>query len=226
MITRFESEARWAEALRDELLAAAEGARGRSSPSLALCLAGGRTPEGAYRLMAATPIAGLAVELWPGDERAVPESDAARNGAMIARAFAGSVWRPLPVLHLWPPAASQEEAGPACARYQAELAAALGPAPVFDLAILGLGADGHTASLFPGHSRALEEGRLALPTLSPLPPFPRMSLSVAALASARRRIFLVRGADKAEALRRLEAGDPSIPASLLAGEGARVLYLP
>jgi 6-phosphogluconolactonase len=224
-IHSFQTEGPWIEAARAELRAAAAAARAEGRSSLSLCLAGGSTPEPVYRALAAVDLEGLAVDLWLGDERAVPADHPARNGAMIARAFAGCVWDPPPRLHLWPAATREEELVSACSAYEAELRLALGSSPVFDLALQGLGADGHTASLFPGHTVATEGGRLALPSTSPLPPFPRLTLSVGALKTASRRLFLVRGGDKAEAIRRLEAEDPAIPAALLAGPGALVLYL-
>jgi 6-phosphogluconolactonase len=231
LVSTFSSELSWIEAALDELRAAAETARAEGRASLALCLAGGLTPERVYRSMAALPLGGSAAELWLGDERVVPAGDAARNGAMAARAFAGCAWDPLPRLRLWPDAETEGEAPAAAARYEAELLEALGNAPSFDLALMGLGADGHTASLFPG-SPLLKEAsdstgrtRLTAVARSPVPPFGRMTLTLGALKSARRRVFLVRGADKLPALRKLEAEDSSIPASLLAGPGALVLYL-
>ena len=221
----FETEGEWVEAACAQLSAAAAAARGQGRSSLALSLAGGRSPEPIYRAMAALRLEGLVVDLWLGDERAVPVGDPERNAAMIARAFATCLWEAAPRLHLWPPAGTPDEISSACSRYEAELVASLGPFPVFDLALLGLGADGHTASLFPGYSTDSEAGRLALPTTSPLPPHLRMTLTVKALRPARRRLFLAKGADKLEALRALEAEDPSIPASLLAGPGACVFYL-
>ena len=231
-VIEFPDEGRWIDAAAGELGSAADRARSAGSGALALCLAGGLTPERVYRAMAALPLAGLSVDLWLGDERAVPADDPSRNGLMAARSFADCAWERPPRLHLWPEAASEEETGRACAGYEAELLAALGPRPIFDLAFLGLGADGHTASIFPRPADAAEdarpegaEGRLAHPSRSPAPPYARMTLSLSILGAARRRLFLVRGEDKLPALRKLEAEDPSIPASLLAGPGSLVLYL-
>jgi 6-phosphogluconolactonase len=231
LVSTFSDELSWMEAALDELRSAAQAAREEGRPSLALCLAGGLTPERVYRSMAALPLEGLAVELWLGDERVVPADDPARNGLMAARAFAGCVWEPLPRLRLWPDAETDSDAPAAAARYETELLEALGPTPSFDLALLGLGADGHTASLFPGSPLSKDppdsigRPRLTAVARSPVAPFGRMTLTLGALKRARRLIFLVKGADKLPALRKLEAEDSSIPASLLAGPGARVLYL-
>ena len=224
LVRTFASEISCIEAALIEFREAVERARAEGRDSLALCLAGGSTPESVYRAMAAAPIGGLDVDLWLGDERVVSVADPARNGSMISRAFSSCAWEPSPRLRLWPEAETPDEAIRACFRYEAELRASLGPAPSFDLALLGLGSDGHTASIFPGAPGA-ERGRLATLTRSPLPPYPRMTLTLGALGGARRRLFLVRGSDKLPALRRLEAEDQSIPASLLAGPLAVAMYL-
>jgi 6-phosphogluconolactonase len=223
-VSVFSNQASWVEAALDELRGAVDRAAAEGRAALALCLAGGLSPEGVYRAMAALPLQGMAVDLWLGDERAVPAGDPARNGSMIARAFEPCAWEPRPRLRPWPETPSEADAAAAALGYEAELTASLGPAPIFDLALLGLGADGHTASIFPGSPPA-PAGRLAYPSRSPLPPYARMTLAPGVLHAARRRIFLVKGGDKLEALRRLEAEDPSIPASLMAGPGALVLYL-
>ena len=228
VLRRFGNEAEWIAAAVDELHTAAAAAQAEGRNSLSLCLAGGLTPEVVYRAMAALPLAGLAVDLWLGDERVVPAGDAARNALMAARAFADYAWDPPPRLRSWPDTATEADAPVAATRYETELRAALGSAPSFDLALLGLGADGHSASLFPATAPELARGiggRLTAVTISPLPPHTRMTLTQAAFARARRTVFLVKGADKLPALRKLEAEDPSIPASLLAGPGAVVLYL-
>jgi 6-phosphogluconolactonase len=229
-IDRFDSEPEWIAAALGELGVAVESATALGRSSLSLCLAGGRTPEGAYRAMAALPLRGVAVDLWLGDERLVGAEDPGRNGRMVEGAFSSCAWDPLPRLHQWPFAeALPAGAGAIAEAYAAELSASLGPRPAFDLSLLGLGADGHTASLFPG-SPLLDDAPgsafspLAAACASPVAPFDRLTLTLAALIPARRIVFLVRGRDKLDALRRLEEGDPGIPASRLAGR-ARVLYL-
>jgi 6-phosphogluconolactonase len=237
-LREFHDEAAWIEAAASELLAAFEAARRSGRGGLELCLAGGLTPESVYRALSELPLAGPRVGLWLGDERAVPPGDGRLNASMVERAFSGCAWEPEPLFHPWPGAETEEEAIAACSAYAVELGASLGARPVFDLAFLGLGADGHTASVFPRDasvaSRAsaadfFEDGRiepgLTAVTRSPLPPHIRMTLELGLLRASRRRVFLVKGRDKLPALRSLEAEDPSIPASFLAGPEALVLYL-
>lgn len=230
-VDAFSSEGAWIEAAIGELRDSASLARSEGRAALSLCLAGGLTPEPVYRAMAALPLDGPAVELWLGDERIVPADDPARNGVMAARAFSACAWDPSPRLRLWPDAATEAAALSASDRYEAELRASLGSRPCFDLAFLGLGADGHTASLFPGSALLLDDPhadeapRLSALARSPIAPFGRMTLTLDALRRARRRIFLVKGRDKLAALRRLADEDAGIPAARLAGPGALVLYL-
>lgn len=237
MVVRFfGDESSWISAALGEFSAAAEEARAAGRSRLSLCLAGGSTPEPVYRAMAAAPLAGLAVDLWLGDERAVAPDDPARNGAMVARAFADCAWEGAPALHLWPALDPAPSGGPlsplalerAASEYGEELSRALGPHPVFDLALLGLGSDGHTASLFP-RSPLLDDAYpasvLAAPARSPVPPFDRLTLTLGALSPSRRIAFLVRGEGKREAVDRVARGDMGSPASRLAGEGREVLSL-
>jgi 6-phosphogluconolactonase len=215
----------WIGIFVDEFYAAAKRAKDARRQSFQLCVAGGSTPEPIYRAYAALPDPGLAVELWLGDERAVPPGDPARNGGMVGRAFASAPWSPR--LHLWPASSEEGEAGAAAcaAAYAAELASALGPAPVFDLLILGLGADGHTASLFPGGEALNERARLAAVSRSPLPPKLRMTLTYPALSGARRTLFAVGGGEKRDIVGKLAAEDPALPASTAGGEDREIVYL-
>jgi 6-phosphogluconolactonase len=231
----------WIGLFVDEFLAAARRARAAHRGALRLCLAGGATPEPIYRAIAraiaALPDAGMTIELWPGDERVVPPGDPARNGDMIAKAFseAGSSVR----LRQWPSGAFEPaqdgrelpgERLEAAARrdaavYAARLAEEAGSAPAFDLAILGLGADGHTASLFPGDPALAERGALAAVARAPSPPALRMTLTYPALAGARRTLFAVSGAEKAAIVRALAAEDPALSASAAGGADRAIVYL-
>jgi 6-phosphogluconolactonase len=206
----------------EEFLGAAHRAKASGRRAAQLCLSGGSTPEPIYRAIAALPDPPLPVELWLGDERAVPPADPARNGGMIVEAFASAGWAPR--IRLWPAGLDEQGARRAAAAYSMELATDLGAAPSFDLLILGLGEDGHTASLFPGGEALNETRALASVSTSPLPPRLRMTLTYPALAGARRTLFAVRGAGKGEIVRRLATEDPSLPASAAGGADRAIAY--
>jgi len=199
---------------------------GRNEASI--CLSGGTSPELVYRAMAAEILDGIRVDLWLGDERAVPSSDPLRNGGMVERAFSACVWNPVPRLRLWPNTLTPDDAARSAQSYQEELRDAFNGFPVFDLLILGLGSDGHTASLFPGDAgwkAASCSDNITTVTTSPIPPHTRMTLLPRALNAARRVLFIVKGADRLPMINKLQAGDQSIPASLFAGPDTVLLYL-
>jgi 6-phosphogluconolactonase len=152
------------------------------------------------------------VHLWYGDERCVPFDDPDSNhGQVRARLRApGAVWHPMP-------GPSGPQAG--AAGYERELADV-----VFDLTHLGMGPDGHTASLFPDHPVLDAPGRAAGVSDSPKPPPERITLTLAALNGSRRIVLLVTGAEKADALARaLGEPDRGTPASLLEARRLTVL---
>jgi 6-phosphogluconolactonase len=170
-----------------------------------IVLSGGGTPEAFYRALAETPYGWEDVEAFFGDERCVPADDARSNLGMARRALLDRV-----------PAIVHPIDGASCDAdgYERELRERFGSTPRFDLAVYGLGPDGHTASLFPGKPAADERSRWVVRVPEPgLEPFvPRVTLTVPALSSAALGVFLVSGEDKRDALRRLLAGD-SIPAA-------------
>jgi 6-phosphogluconolactonase len=213
-----------------------------------LGLAGGSTPRRAYKLLGGLLEEWSAVELWYGDERCVGPEDPESNHRLVADSLLASLPGPSrPLEHRIPGELGPEEA----ARSYAELlrervapAAGGGGAggqgewagerggergdaiPSLDLALLGLGEDGHTASLFPGHPEVEDvSGALCLAVRSaPKPPPERVTLSLPVLHAARGCLLLVTGAGKAPALASVLAGpDPRVPASLLASEGLLVV---
>ncbi len=191
-----------------------------------LVLSGGTTPGRTYELLGDEPEALEGTELWFADERCVPPEDEESNYLLAARTLIepagiapGRVHRML------------GELGPdeGAAAYAEELAAlrdgGAGP-PLLDLIVLGIGPDGHIASLFPG-AAALDAGELAVclgVSDSPKPPPERITLSLAVLRAARGCLLLATGASKADAVNAM-LGEPSrhVPASLLARERLTVI---
>lgn len=191
---------------------------------IAICLSGGATPRRLYGLLAGPGYAALPwsrMHWFFGDDRVVPWDDALSNVRMVREAFgAGS---PIPEGHLHPmPTDHGAEAG--ARRYADTLSAfreagATDPSrPFFDLVLLGLGEDGHVASLFPGMP-ALDEDTAwvaPVPEAGMTPFVPRITLTFPALASARSVLVLVSGAGKQDPLSRLAAG-ADLPAARAKG---------
>lgn len=215
-----------ADAFTDAALGAA-AERGRFT----VALAGGATPRAMYRLLA-DPRAGYRgripwdrVHVFFGDERQVPPDHPESNFRMAREALLDHV-RTASVHRLH---GELVDAEAAAAGYQAELArafgiAADGPPPALDLVLLGLGADGHTASLFPG-SDALQERRrwVAAPFVERIGAH-RLTLTLPTLERAREVLFLVTGLEKADAVSRVltpGAGGPPPPAARVRSGRAR-----
>jgi 6-phosphogluconolactonase len=210
-----------AEAAAARLRSAIEDAR-RDSRAAHVALAGGTTPRRTYELLAAEIDDWAGVEVWFGDERAVGADDPESNYRMVSETLLTQGGGP--VVHR-----IEGELGPeeAAAAYAAELGERLpteGGVPVLDLALQGLGPDGHTASLFPGNS-AVEAGGVCVAVHdAPKPPPDRITLTVPMLRAARSIVFLATGVEKAEAVRGLLAGPtPGIPASLLDGDQTELI---
>jgi 6-phosphogluconolactonase len=180
-----------------------------------IALTGGTTPERAYRQAAAAEPDWSRTEIWWSDERCVPPDDDCSNFALAKRTLLEGLEREPRAVHR-----IQGELGKdrAAADYERELGDT-----VFDLELLGIGKDGHVASLFP-NAPTLGESRRVLPADPGLEPFvDRVSLSVPALNSAREILFAVSGAEKADAIRRAFGSQPGpeTPASLVRASGGR-----
>jgi 6-phosphogluconolactonase len=180
-----------------------------------LVLAGGRTPKAAYALLRESDQDWSRWEVFFGDERCLPADDPERNSVMARHALLEHVPIPEAQIHAMP-----AELGPeAAARAYAQVLESRLP---FDLVLLGMGEDGHTASLFPGQPN--DSDALVIPVFgAPKPPPERVSLSRSALTRTRRLLIIVTGPDKREAVRRWRAGE-ALPVSAVAG-GADVEVL-
>ena len=201
---------------------AAAQSRGRCD----LALAGGRTPRRAYALLAAAPLRDQVpwslVHAFFGDERHVPPDHPESNYRMAREALLAHV--PIPAGQVHRIRAEAVEAEAAARDYEAELRHALGLAPGalprLDLVLLGMGADGHVASLFPGGEALSEARRLACASTIPRQRERRVTLTLPVLNAAAAVLLLVSGADKAERVAEvLEGRSPGLPAARLAPQG-------
>lgn len=156
-----------------------------------LVLAGGSTPRRAYELLAATAQDWGAWEIFWGDERCLPAADPERNSRQAQDAWLGRV--ALPASRIYPIPAERGSA-PAAASYALTIA----DRQPFDLVILGMGEDGHTASLFPGADE--DDAAVVAVHAAPKPPAERVSLGWRTLRAGRKQLVLVTGAGKAKAL--------------------------
>jgi 6-phosphogluconolactonase len=189
-----------------DLAAAAIASRGR----FAIVLAGGSTPAAAYRLLALADSDWSRWHVYFGDERCLPPDDPERNSRMAADALLDLV--PIPARQVHPIPA---ERGPVEAA--AAYADLIRSEARFDLVLLGIGEDGHTASLFPG--RLVPEGETVIPVCdAPKPPPQRVSLTPVSLCRSRRILLLATGAAKRDALASWASGQ-ALPAAEVAACG-------
>ncbi len=193
-----------------------------------VALAGGGTPRRTYELLAAEPyrdqVPWPAVEVFWGDERCVPPSDPRSNQRLARMTLLDHV--PVPPGRIRPMACVGDPAAAARA-YQQLLARRCGPGlPRFDLILLGLGADGHTASLFPDHPALQEERRWVTAVTVPGQDFSRLSLTLPVLNQAAEILFLVAGAEKAPVLGGILSGAaPQLPAARVRPHSGRLRWL-
>jgi 6-phosphogluconolactonase len=185
-----------------------------------LATSGGVTPWRMLRLLADEEVPWEAVHLLQVDERVAPDGDVERNLTHLRSSLVDWTPRPLAGVHAMPVEAPDLEQ--AAATYARTLRDVAGDPPVLDLVHLGLGADGHTASLLPGDAALAVRG-VEVAVTSPYQGRRRLTLTLPALSRARRILWVVTGAEKAGALSRLLQGDQSIPAGLVRRDRALVL---
>lgn len=184
---------------------AAVAARGR----FVLAVSGGQTPWVMLRALAGLEVPWTGVHLVQVDERVAPAGDPDRNLTHLRESLLDRVPLPAEQVHAMPVESADLEAG--AVAYAATLREIAGTPPVLDLVHLGLGPDGHTASLVPGDP-ALAVTQADVAVTAPYRGRRRMTLTFPVLDRARRVLWLVTGAEKAEMLARLLRGDPTIPA--------------
>ena len=202
-----------------------------SRDRFAICLSGGSTPRRLYQLLAESPhrdrLPWDRVHWFWGDERFVPWDHPDSNYGMAYTALLGKV--PVPPRNIHGIATNGTPAD-AAAAYERVLKSYYGSesldltGPLLDIQILGLGPDGHTASLIPGTSVLEERHRWVAEVIGGRPE-PRITLTYPALESSRHTAFLVAGADKRETLSRALAGDQALPAARLRPIGELIWFV-
>ena len=203
-------------------------ARGRFT----IALSGGSTPKSLFNLLATNAKSTLPWErmfFFFGDERHVPPTDPDSNYRMANEAMLSKV--PVPTANVFRMEAENPDAAAAAAAYEQTLRkffqVAAGETPKFDLILLGMGPDGHTASLFPGTAALQEKSRLVLANWVEKLKTHRLSFSLPLINAARCIAFLVSGTDKAPALKAvLEGNAPGeqYPAKLIAPKDGKLIW--
>lgn len=174
-----------------------------------IVLAGGTTPRRVYEALRHIQTDWSAWHVYFGDERCLPQDHPERNSRMAASAWLDHVGIPSAQVHIIPAELGAEYAA-------ASYAATLDKVVDFDLVLLGLGEDGHTASLFPGHNAGSAQDAPATFAVAnaPKPPPQRVSLSTQRLSTTRQMLFLVTGNSKMQAVKDWQSG-LAIPAAQL-----------
>jgi len=176
-----------------------------------LVMAGGETPRRCYEKLRQRPVEWKRVQVYFGDERCLPAGSALRNDTMASDALLKYVDIPEENIHSIPAELGAREAA---ARYAEQIA----QVSQFDLILLGMGEDGHIASLFPGDP-AIGSMAACVPVFNaPKPPPERVSLGINSINSARQKIFLVSGAGKRNAIEKLRNASLLPAARVVAAE--------
>lgn len=215
-----------AEALAGQVARFVAARMSNAPERFSLSLSGGSTPKRIYELLGAGDL-GVSldwrkVHLFWGDERFVPMDHQDSNYRMAREAFIDQV--PVPFSQVHPILTGARTPEKAAALYEETLQSFYGSKildperPLFDVTLLGLGEDGHTASLFPG-TKALDERNAWVTAIIGAKPEPRISLTYPALESSSMILFIVSGAKKRDILARVLANDLTLPAARLATRG-------
>lgn len=194
-------------------------------PAFSLALSGGRTPRLLYHLLATgyrQRIEWNRVHLFWSDERYVPHDHPASNFRMVREMLIEPL--DIPPANVHPMPTDAPTPGDAAHHYEQELRTFFGKVPRFDLVLLGMGADGHTASLFPSTPALQERKRWVAVGEAPVEPRVRLTLTLPVLNAARAVHFVVTGADKAEAVRRILGENAPLPAALVSPEEGELVW--
>jgi len=195
---------------------AAAAARGR----FALAVSGGHTPGAMLRLLADEDLPWAAVHLFQVDERVAPAGNPERNLTQLTECLLQRA--PIPPAQIYPMPVDSPDLAVAALEYAATLRTIAGSPPVLDLVHLGLGPDGHTASLVPGDA-VLDTTEADVGLTGSYQGRRRMTLTYPALNRARRVLWIVIGEEKAAVLGRLRAGDQTLPCGRIRRGNALIL---
>jgi 6-phosphogluconolactonase len=197
-----------------------------------IALTGGTTPGEAYSLLGSEPIRSQIdwdlVHIFWGDERCVPHTNPESNFYLAQEVLLDKIAIPKSQIH--PVPADQPDRDEASRAYIIEMQQAFGTngIPSFDLIHLGMGPEGHTASLFPQQASLHEKQRLVMPVSVPKPPPDRLTFTPPLLNAARNVLFLVTGSDKADALHAVLEGEyqpDEYPAQIVRPTNGEVVWM-
>lgn len=196
-----------------------------SQPIVHVCLTGGDTANAMYEKFAeladGSELDASKLQLWWGDERFVPATDPARNSLQAITRLARTISIKSADTHMMAAADGRKDPHESAAEYEAELGST-----TFDVTLLGIGKDGHVASLFPNHPSSEPTSRAVIGvTDSPKEPSERISLTAPSLNRSHEVWFLATGAGKAHAVSATLDGDPLFPGSQIKGDVATLWFL-
>ena len=210
----FETQDAINQATVNRILAAAQAAIAERG-AFSIVLAGGSTPKSVYALLKDASAEWSKWHVYHNDDRCLPVDHVERNSLMARTTWLNHVAIPANQIHDIPAELGNVEGAKAYAKTLADV-------PTFDLVLLGLGEDGHTASLFP--NQAVDNSADAVPVFNaPKPPADRITMSQQRLSNTREVIFLVTGAGKQEAVDNWRKG-VAIPATLIAPKNGVDVY--
>jgi 6-phosphogluconolactonase len=228
-IIRVADAAALAQAAADQVVARIA----ENSARIAICLAGGSSPKKLYELLATDPyrdkIPWDRTHWFIGDERFVPAEDSRNNMAMARKILLDSF---APASHIHPIPTDDGSPDESALHYERKLKSFYGSErlddirPLFDLVLMGVGPDGHTASIFPGYPAMQESDRwvVGVPQANVEPFVPRVTLTLPALGSCREMLFEVSGSAKRAILTRVLGGE-NLPAARARSRGETVFLV-
>lgn len=210
---QFETATQVADAVLEQIIISAEKAIATSG-SFKIVLAGGSTPEKIYQRLVNTKTDWSKWMIYYGDERCLPADDKDRNSVMASNALLTQITIPSENIFTMP---TELGAAEAAKKYRDIIV----KVHQFDLVLLGMGEDGHTASLFPGHINNLKESVHEVYN-SPKPPSDRISLSAKTLANTKQCFFIVTGSSKIEPVKKWKQGTDLPVASISPAAGVDI----